>query len=142
VAGLASRLAGLQARAAAASTRALADATARLVAPRTRWLRARPRLRADALTNRLGRLAALGDTLIGSRRLRLQPLAARLNTLDPGAVLSRGYAIALDPRGRAVTSAQALTAGDRLRLVLAEGSAGVQVESIDPKGHDGGTGGT
>jgi len=140
VAGLASRLAGLQARAAAAATRALADGAARVADHRTRWLRARPLLRADALTTRSGRLAALGDALVGTRRLRLQPLAARLSTLDPGAVLKRGYAIALDARGRAVTSAHALVAGDRLNLLLAEGSADVQVESIDPKGPGGDAG--
>jgi exodeoxyribonuclease VII large subunit len=133
LAGLESRVAGLQARAGAATTRALADAAARLAARRVRWLSARPLLRPDALASRRGRLAALGDAIVGARRLRFQPLAARLAALDPGAVLARGYAIALDAHGRAATSARALAIGDRLRLVLASGAAGVQVESVDPE---------
>jgi exodeoxyribonuclease VII large subunit len=66
---------------------------------------------------------------------------ARLATLDPMAVLRRGYAIALDDTGRAVTRAQDLAVGAPLRLVLAEGAAGVRVESLQGDGPDGGAGG-
>jgi exodeoxyribonuclease VII large subunit len=79
-------------------------------------------------------LAALGRSVLADRAIRLQPLAARLTALDPHAVLSRGYALALDRAGRAVTRAARLQVGERLRLVLAVGSAGVQVSSVDSDG--------
>jgi len=55
-------------------------------------------------------------------------------SLDPLAVLRRGYAIALDESGKAVTQANALELGASLRLVLAAGAAGVRVESVDAAG--------
>lgn len=139
---LESQVAGLQARAAAAATRSLADRAGRLADQRTRWLRAPPRLRPDGLAARCGRLAALGAAAHGARARRLEPLVARLTALDPGAVLRRGYAIALDADGRAVFSVRSLAVGDRLRVVLAEGAAGVRVDSVDPNGPGGDTGAT
>jgi len=52
--------------------------------------------------------------------------------------LSRGYAMALDASGRAVTNSSALAAGDRLQVVLARGRAGVRVEAVDDNGPDSG----
>ena len=80
---------------------------------------------------------ALGNALLSHRATRLGPLTARLATLDPTAVLRRGYAIALDDAGRAVTRAQDLAVGAPLRLVLSEGAAGVRVESLQSEGPDG-----
>jgi exodeoxyribonuclease VII large subunit len=67
-------------------------------------------------------------------RRRLQDAQARLlrceaplNSLDPHAVLERGYAIALDANGRALTDAAAAGAGDELRIVLAHGELAARV---------------
>ena len=84
---------------------------------------------------------ALGNALLTDSAIRLRPLMARLATLDPKAVLRRGYAIALDDSGRAVTRAQDLAVGSPLRLVLSEGAAGVRVESLQGDGPDGVAGG-
>jgi exodeoxyribonuclease VII large subunit len=61
------------------------------------------------------------------RRVELTGLQARLANLDPRAVLQRGYAIVYrQPAGQIVTSAQAVAAGDSLRIVVADGEfAGV-----------------
>jgi exodeoxyribonuclease VII large subunit len=56
------------------------------------------------------------------RRAELDGLVARLANLDPRAVLQRGYAIVyLQASAQVVTSAQAVTTGDALRIVVADG---------------------
>jgi exodeoxyribonuclease VII large subunit len=56
------------------------------------------------------------------RRAELDGLRARLANLDPRAVLQRGYAIVYQqPSAQVVTSAQAVTAGDALRILVADG---------------------
>lgn len=57
----------------------------------------------------------------------------RLELLDPGLVLKRGYAWVTDGQGRALTRAQDLTLGQKLRLHLSQGQAGVTVSELDPK---------
>ncbi len=134
IAGLEARLAGLQARAVAAVTRVIGDGAAQVAAQRARWLRARPTLPFDVLASQRGRCLAAGKAVLATRSMRLQPLAARLAAMNPAAVLGRGYAIALDAEGRAVTDAGSLAAGERLRILLSKGAAGVRVESLDRKG--------
>jgi exodeoxyribonuclease VII large subunit len=133
-ASLDARLAATRARLAAAAARALADGSARLSAQRTRWWRSRPLAGSARLTELRHRLSLLASGAVQARALRLHPLAARLVSLDPLAVLRRGYAIALDDSGKAVTQANALELGASLRLVLAAGAAGVRVESVDAAG--------
>ena len=134
IAGLESRVAGLQSRAAAAVARGLGSAAAQVAAYRARWLRSRPFLPVDVLASRRGRLLASGEALLAARTGRLNPLSARLAAMNPEAVLSRGYAIALDADGRAVTDAASLAIGDPLRIVVFRGAAGVRVETLDSKG--------
>ena len=133
-ASLDARLAATRARLAAAAARALAEGSARLSAQRTRWWRSRPLAGSARLTELRHRLGLLASGAVQARALRLHPLAARLVSLDPLAVLRRGYAIALDDSGKAVTQANALELGASLRLVLAAGAAGVRVESVDAAG--------
>ncbi|MEN9478644.1 MAG: hypothetical protein RLZZ298_39 [Pseudomonadota bacterium] len=56
-------------------------------------------------------------------KMKLNGLSASLSQLDPLAVLSRGYAIAIGPDGKAVRDASTLTIGSELRLSFARGSA-------------------
>ena len=56
-------------------------------------------------------------------KMKLNGLSASLSQLDPLAVLSRGYAIAISPDGKAVRDASTLTIGSELRLSFARGSA-------------------
>jgi exodeoxyribonuclease VII large subunit len=56
------------------------------------------------------------------RRAELEGSRARLANLDPSAVLQRGYAIVYQqPGAHVVTSVQAISAGDALRIVVADG---------------------
>ncbi len=79
-------------------------------------------------------LCRTGETLTAPARRRLSAAEAALSALDPRAVLARGYAIALDAEGRAVTDAGTLSTGDRLALLLARGRAAVTVEHAEPDG--------
>ena len=59
---------------------------------------------------------------------RLAAIGGRLSALDPTRVLARGYAFVLDEQQRAVVSAQAVSAGQRLVLRWHDGAAPVRVE--------------
>jgi exodeoxyribonuclease VII large subunit len=58
---------------------------------------------------------------------RLAVLQGRLESLDPLAVLQRGYAMALASDGKVVTDAARLAVGDTLILRFARGAADVRV---------------
>jgi exodeoxyribonuclease VII large subunit len=92
-----------------------------------------PRLKLAQLAQRHSQAASRLERTL---RLKLERLnarqhtaTARLHAFAPLATLKRGYAIALDANGQTVTRAAALTPGDRLELVIAEGRVPVRVES-------------
>ncbi|HLO03991.1 MAG TPA: exodeoxyribonuclease VII large subunit, partial [Symbiobacteriaceae bacterium] len=62
------------------------------------------------------------------RKLRLAGAAGRLDALSPLAVLGRGYAIARRADGSVVKAASSVAAGERLDLLLHEGSLQVEVK--------------
>lgn len=64
-------------------------------------------------------LGSLGDRLASAERL--------LATLDPKAVLRRGYAIVTGPSGAVVRDAAAVRAGDRIGITLHKGSVEAEV---------------
>ena len=59
-------------------------------------------------------------------------LGQRTEAVDPQRMLSRGYSITLHD-GKAVTDASALTDGDILETVLAQGSVVSKIERISKK---------
>jgi exodeoxyribonuclease VII large subunit len=63
---------------------------------------------------------------------RLHAAAQGLAALDPQRVLARGYAWVADANGAPVVSALAVSAGDRLRTVWADGMAQVEVLQVQP----------
>lgn len=67
---------------------------------------------------------------ISRQTAKLNSLASSLKQLDPHAVLSRGYALAIGPDGRAVRDATQLQPGDKLELSFARGSASATTERI------------
>jgi len=87
--------------------------------------------RAHLLQRRDTLLAAAARHLLGDRQRRLQTVAARLQALDPHAVLARGYALVTDAGEHVVTDAARLAAGDLLRLRFARGGATARVERAD-----------
>jgi exodeoxyribonuclease VII large subunit len=89
------------------------------------------------LQRRGAALSAAMRHLLHERQRRLQTLAARLQSLDPHAVLARGYALATDAEGNVVADSARLAAGDLLRVRFARGSASTRVVHTAPAGDDG-----
>lgn len=113
------RLAERHPRTVLASERAQTAAlSARLSAAMRGELRA-IRLDLDDAGRRLDDAARDG---LAARREALSLAAARLDALSPLAVLGRGYAVALDRRGRAVVDAADVVAGEPLRVRVARGT--------------------
>ena len=130
--GLTRRLTHEHARAALALDRA------RLVALSHRLERMGPTLVSPARRNIAILVAALGPAgRLGTRtaRARLGELAARLGSLSPLAVLSRGYAIAIhEPTGRALVASSEAAVGDAIRVRLAKGSLLAEVRrTLEPE---------
>ncbi|MEO8153045.1 MAG: exodeoxyribonuclease VII large subunit [Rhizobacter sp.] len=72
---------------------------------------------------------AVGVTL-AARGQRLAAAEGRIGTLDPRQVLARGYAWLADAEGHAITTATALSAGQKVHAVLVDGQAVVSIESV------------
>ncbi|MED5370038.1 MAG: exodeoxyribonuclease VII large subunit [Myxococcota bacterium] len=98
----------------------------RLLHPRQGIQRGRERV--ETLQRRLS--ASMNHNLM-LRQSALAEQAARLDALSPLRVLQRGYAVALDSEGIAVTDAASLHPQDRLELRFARGKARVTVEDIE-----------
>ena len=130
IAALEARVAGLQARAVGALERSFGQGRLRLARLRGELDRARPRASSVRLQPLAGRMAAAAWQGYNGRARRLDSLAGRLTALDPQAVLARGYSIALDAEGRAVTDSARLACGDALHVVFASGAAETRVEAI------------
>jgi exodeoxyribonuclease VII large subunit len=93
---------------------------ARAVAKRVDRAKSELQWVASALRTRVIRLA-------DRRRARLGELGARLNALSPLATLQRGYAVARDADGRALTSVKAFQPGADFELLLRDGRIGARV---------------
>lgn len=61
------------------------------------------------------------------KQIQLQSLSARLESLSPKAVLSRGYVFVKDKQGHTVTQAKGLRAGSELSLTFYDGERMVRV---------------
>jgi len=68
------------------------------------------------------------ERALGRRRDLVERLAARLDALSPLRVLARGYAVARDPDGRALTRQGAFVPGLRFSLELSDGQVAARVE--------------
>ena len=85
------------------------------------------RVELDHMREKLG---AVMENELGRKRREQVRLAAALDAMSPLRVLTRGYAVASDEKGRIVSSVKTIGAGARLRLKLSDGSADCMVESI------------
>lgn len=71
------------------------------------------------------------DRILEQKRAALGNCAARVEALSPLSVLSRGYAmVADDTDGRMLTSAAALTVGQRVKLRFADGTVTAGIDSV------------
>jgi exodeoxyribonuclease VII large subunit len=73
----------------------------------------------------------LAVTTFSGRRTALQHAEARLLTLSPLAVLSRGYALVYGPDGKLLRSAGDAKPGDSIRARLATGSLDAEVRKTN-----------
>ena len=79
------------------------------------------RVRRDQLRHLTRDIADAGTGQIDSRKTALENVAGKLHALSPLATLGRGYAVARDGSGRALTSVDAFRDGDAFDLVLRDG---------------------
>jgi exodeoxyribonuclease VII large subunit len=84
------------------------------------------------------RTAQSADAWLRNLAESLQSRVRLLGSLDPTAVLKRGYAILRDAKGRALTSVSSLHAGQDAAISLKDGEVGVTVtrvgqQSLQPK---------
>ena len=82
----------------------------------------------QALTGLSARLSTVMPMQLERRRHRLAAMDASLRSLNPEAVLNRGYAI-VSREGRIVPGAAALAPGDIIDIRMAGGSIGAEVRS-------------
>lgn len=128
----AARLLGyLSARRAAAARERLALERDRLHALAVGLTHHRPRLEAyaTALGSLAGRLRAGARERAGAFRAELEVLAGKLASLNPLAVLGRGYAVVFRD-GAVVRDAAILARGDAVRVQLARGGFDAQVTGV------------
>ncbi len=71
------------------------------------------------------------ERLINIKKQNYIRYAASLDALSPLKVLGRGYSIASDEEGRAVSSAESVKVGDKLRLSLSRGSLKCTVNEVN-----------
>jgi len=98
---------------------ALPNPRARLALQKLQWMR------------QAERFLRLGGHRLEAARSQLSALSARLTSLDPTAVLSRGYALVFDDAGRPVVSIEGLASGQPVSLAFADGKARAQIEGIE-----------
>jgi len=77
-------------------------------------------------------LSQLSMRAISSRRSILAAGAGRLNALSPLATLSRGYAVARDVDGQALTSSRQFSKGIEFDLLLHDGTVRAETRSVSP----------
>lgn len=70
--------------------------------------------------------------IVVARKSLLGGVAGRLNALSPLATLSRGYAVARDPQGEALTSTRQFRAGLKFDLLLHDGKVGADATDVEP----------
>jgi exodeoxyribonuclease VII large subunit len=83
---------------------------------------------------RLARAVAQSSArIVAKKRALLGTSAARLNALSPLATLSRGYAVARDTKGTALTSARQFAIGGTFDLLLHDGTISAKTVSSSDK---------
>lgn len=91
----------------------------------------RDQQRLDDLIHR----AAMASThAIDLYRTHLAGLSLQLQSLDPRAILQRGYSIVTQPDGSLVSSVKQVQGGDNLRVQVSDGNFPVQVRESQEKG--------
>lgn len=130
------RVRTLESRLLVAATRKVRMSRERIEALANRRPFARPHALVQDAARRLDELETTAErvvrTLCESHRSRVERIAAQLGSLSPLAVLSRGYSLTQDDRGRVVRSSNEIKAGQRVTIRFADGSADATIDSSKP----------
>ena len=122
-------LEGRLARAALGQTQSLRWSLSHLA---SRLQRYSPESRIRSDRQRLDELAHRADTALNHRMMlqktRLIALEQRLKSLNPLAVLNRGFAVVSKPDGTLVRRVQQVQPGDKLNIRVSDGEFGAQVD--------------
>jgi len=118
------RLVNASAAVCSAAARRYLEASGKLSIDSIRARAERSKARTEMLSHRL-------ETSVNTAFVRMQTelgvLAAKLDALSPLAALSRGYSLTLDAKGKLVTSADGVAAGDKLKIRLKKGTLDAEV---------------
>jgi exodeoxyribonuclease VII large subunit len=74
------------------------------------------------------RLESATKAALGRDGERLSVIAGKLESMSPLAVLSRGYAIAFDGRGKIIKTASTTTSGDPIKVRVSDGNIDCTVD--------------
>ena len=83
-------------------------------------------------------LAALAQHQMAQRTQQFTALAAKLDSLSPLKVLGRGYAVARNEQGQILRAAQEAAAGEKIEVLLGQGSLNCTVNACNMGGNDDG----
>ena len=123
----------LSSRLALAIPRSVARAAERVAHMRMRLAKVGPRVLAEP-TSRLVRMRVgmegAGRALVRPYKERVAVDAAKLESLSPLAVLTRGYAAAFTEEGHVISSVEGVSVGDEVDVRVADGVMGCQVMRI------------
>ena len=118
----------------------LVDRARRLDGLTARLAQRTPSARLERLTHRhaelFGRLTRAGQGRIDRLTARLALAARGLDAVSPLATLERGYAIVSDAKGRVLTDASRLQAGDAINARLASGRVTATVDIVRTEDED------
>jgi len=75
---------------------------------------------------------------MAQRTQQFTALAAKLDALSPLKVLGRGYAVARNEQGQILRAAQEAAAGEKIEVLLGQGSLNCTVNACNMGGNDDG----
>ncbi len=139
---LAARITALAGRAEAAERQVLVSlreklrrlaGSAALSSPR--YVLDRERMTLDLLAQKL---IHEGQGLVPPRRAALAALCGKLSALNPAGVLARGFGIVFDETGHTVSTVEALSEDETIRVKLADGEATATVHTVRKGAANGG----
>jgi exodeoxyribonuclease VII large subunit len=83
------------------------------------------------------RLDALSGRFVKQTASEISEVKVRLDALNPGNVLKRGYSYVCDGEGKAIESVKSVNPGDKVSIVLSDGSLLSEIKEIDNKDEGG-----
>ncbi|MBO7310219.1 MAG: exodeoxyribonuclease VII large subunit [Clostridia bacterium] len=94
---------------------------------------AKIRMTRDNIVRSSNLLEAKMNALTENRRLRLTSAISRLESVNPLAVIKRGYGMTFDGEGKIVTRVNDVNEGDRISVLVSDGYLNARVESKKSK---------